>query len=500
MLFSLEIEQQVLASFLKYPDCFFRYNTILSSRDFDSEKSNVNSKVFYVIKQILEGGGKLDQSLIIDRLNSLSVSFASKINIGDYIDSLYLRQINEDNIESLIQELKKYTVRREICQAAKDTYKKVKGSSNDISYQDLIAVADDSFNSVIHSFELGEDEPENLYDDIIEIIEELGQNPLEEDGFMGPFPTVNKIYGSLLLPGNITVVVSRSGVGKSTLSLEYCSYAANKYNVPTIHFDNGEMSKRELQFRRFAALSGVPVYLLRTGKWSSAGKKIVDAVRNTYDLIRQQEKFWYYNVAGKSPDEIVNLLKHTYYSKVGRGKHAFFSFDYIKIPEGRQDHWIAVGELVNKIKQTIHKQIVGDDGPLISCFTSVQSNRSGIVTNKKSSDIQEDEGVIGLSDMIIQYCSHMFLLRKKTLDEIAVEGEMFGTHKFVNLKPRHLGQDIEGALLPVKMLDGSLKNNFINLDFQNFIIEERGDLRDIVEKQRSDSEPSTNSQDSLPDF
>lgn len=500
MLYSLEIEQQILAAFLKYPEHYYKYNSIISSKDFDSEKNNANGKIFYVIKQILENGGKIDQSLVIDRINSLSVSFPSKINISDYIESLYLRQINEEGIESLVKELKKYTVKRDICNAARDTYKKIQSCSNAVSYQEIISTADQSFNSVINSFELGEDEPENLYDGMIEEIEELGANPLEEDGFMGPFPMVNKIYGSLLLPGNITVVVSRSGSGKTTLALEYCSYAANKYNIPVIHFDNGEMSKKELQFRRFATLSGVPVFLLRTGKWAQAGKKIVDSVRKAYEEVKKQEKFWYYNVAGKSADEITNILKHIYYSKIGRGKNAFFSFDYIKIPEGRTDHWIAVGQLVNKIKQTIHKQIVDDKGPLISCFTSVQSNRSGIVTNKKSSDIQDDEGIVGLSDMIIQYCSHMFLLRKKTLDEIAAEGKEFGTHKLINLKPRHLGQDIEGALLPVKMMDGSLKQNYINLNFQNFLIEERGDLRTIVQKQISDSEPSKGGVDGLPDF
>jgi len=501
MLYSLEIEQQVLAAFLQHPNHYFKYNAIISSNDFDSTKNNVNGKIYYVIKQILENGGKIDRSLVLDRINSLDVSFANKTNKADYIDSLYLRQISEESIDSLVQELKKYTVKREICNAARTTHSKVKNISNDASYQDIISICDESFNSVINSFELGEDRIENLYDGMIDMIEELGKNPIEEDGFMGPFPTLNKIYGSLLLPGNITVIVSRSGVGKTSLALEYCSYTANKYNVPVIHFDNGEMSKKELQFRRFSALSGVPIYLIRTGRWSSSGEEIVNRVRKTYKVIQEQEKFYYFNVAGKSADEICNTLKHTYYSKVGRGKNAFFSFDYIKLPEGRSDHWIAVGQLVNRIKQTIQKDIVDGSEPLISCFTSVQANRSGIVTNKHSKDVQEDEGIIGLSDMIQQYCSHMFLLRKKTLDEIAKkEGKEFGTHKLINLKPRHLGQDVEGALVPIKMPDGSLQQNFINLDFSNFDIQEKGDLRDIVRKIEEENEPASSGNNDLPDF
>ena len=47
------------------------------------------------------------------------------------------------------------------------------------------------------------------------VIEGRGNSPLTEFGMMGPHPKVNEIYGSLLRPGNITVIVARSGVGKT---------------------------------------------------------------------------------------------------------------------------------------------------------------------------------------------------------------------------------------------------------------------------------------------
>ena len=34
-------------------------------------------------------------------------------------------------------------------------------------------------------------------------------------------------------------------------------------NIPVLHFDNGEMSKRELQARLCSSMSGVPVHLLK---------------------------------------------------------------------------------------------------------------------------------------------------------------------------------------------------------------------------------------------
>jgi hypothetical protein len=43
-----------------------------------------------------------------------------------------------------------------------------------------------------------------------------------------------------------------------------------------------------------------------------------------------------------------------------------------------------------------------------------------------------------------------------------------------------LGADVAGAVELVRLQDGTLKKNFINLQFENFDIKERGDLRDIV--------------------
>jgi hypothetical protein len=156
--------------------------------------------------------------------------------------------------------------------------------------------------------------------------------------------------------------------------------------------------------------------------------------------------------------------------------------DSIKTTSERSDknEWQLVGEMVDKFKKCIQKEILIDNKPIISMLTSVQSNRSGITNNRASNNVVDDESIVSLSDRIIQFCSHMFILRKKTTDEIVSEGNQFGTHKLINIKARHLGKDLAGALEPVRIGD-NLRNNFINLEFKNFNITERGDLRDIAQ-------------------
>jgi len=166
-----------------------------------------------------------------------------------------------------------------------------------------------------------------------------------------------------------------------------------------------------------------------------------------------------------------------------------FSFDYIKTTgtqTSNRSSWELVGEMVNKFKQLIHKEIKNDEEPVISMLTSVQSNRYGITNNRNSDAIIEDESIVALSDQITQYCSHMFILRQKTLDEIESHPPGFGTHKLTCVKYRHLGEDVHRALQPVEWTDGSKRKNAIFLDFNNFDITEKGDLQDLANSMSTD--------------
>jgi hypothetical protein len=132
-------------------------------------------------------------------------------------------------------------------------------------------------------------------------------------------------------------------------------------------------------------------------------------------------------------------------------------------------------------------------------MTSVQSNRSGIVTNKQAANVVDDESIVSLSDRITQFSSHMFILRNKTNDELLNEPG-FGTHKLINIKARHLGKDLEGALNPIKMSDNTLKKNFINLEIKNFSVVEKGDLRDIVDSLNTNATVSQDGTDDVPEL
>ncbi len=502
-LHDLTLEQRLLSALIKYPQEFLAVQSLFSEDDIYSEESVLHRTIFTLIKQAVEKGEDVDGPILAQRAVKLGINFDDALpkdfTIGDYIVSLSQKNVAENSVEKLARELKKLSIRRSLASTGDDLKKAMLSLPSSASYTEIIEAADKVYNKQVNHFELSGDVPVNIYSEMEALIEERGNNPITDFGMMGPFPLVNKIYGSLVREGNISVVCARAKVGKSQLAMRYTTFIADKYDINVLHLDNGEMSKEELIFRQAAALSGVPLHLLETGKWSQAGEEIVNKVRSVWKRIKKL-KFYYYCVGGMSADEMIALSKRFYYNTVGRGNKMIISFDYLKTTgqlDGALTEWQLVGEIIDKFKRFITKELIFDGKPVASMFTSVQSNRSGITTNKKAEHIVDDESVVSLSDRIIQYCSHMFLLRKKTMDERLEEGEEFGTHKFINFAARHLGEDVSGHLEPVKIQD-QLRNNFINLEFKNFGIEERGDLREIARKKSAEVHPkNSNSKEDL---
>lgn len=489
MVYSYELEQHLLAGLIKHPESYPLIASFVDQKDFFDKNSIVNKTIYSVLRQALESGDALDEVLLSQRVQSLGISFEDNINIADYIKALSLRQISKDGVQKAAIELKKFTVRREIHDASLEAAKKMKSISPSSSFDDIVSEADKIYNEKINLYEIGSNKPENLFCEMEQFIEERGNNPIDQFGLYGPHQRVNQLYGSLLRPGNITVVVARAGVGKTQFCMDFCTKVSSmNENVPVLHFDNGEMSKEELIIRQCSALSGVPMHLLETGRWRQAGQDVVKKVRETWNKVKDF-KFYYYNVAGHSIDSMINIIRRFYFSEVGRGNKMIFSFDYIKTSYEKQNglsSWEAVGRMVDKFKQLIQKELSFADGPTVSMLTSVQSNRLGITNNRNSDNIVDDESIVSLSDQITQFCSHLFLLRQKTMDEIQSEPEGFGTHKLLCLKYRWLGEDVHRAIQPVEMPDGSKKKNYINLHMENFSIEERGDLHDLVDSMNSE--------------
>ena len=178
MIYNLELEKQLLAALIKEPESYCEISNFISHKDFYSEDSGLHSAVFTVIKQAIDSGDQIDEVIVAQRVSSLGLSFEDRLNPSDYIRSLAMRKVPHGNLIKTAKELKKFTIRRELYESAQEIARKMKSIAADSSYSQIIGAADDSYNSRINLYEIGNDTPENIYDEMEALIEERGNNPI----------------------------------------------------------------------------------------------------------------------------------------------------------------------------------------------------------------------------------------------------------------------------------------------------------------------------------
>ena len=477
-IYSLEVEKFVVAGLLKYPAVFADIDAVVGEGDFFHP---VNRTIFCVIRQNLANGKNIDKVLVGQTIKNMGIIFEDEINIFDYLEALSLIQINQKAVIEACRELKKYTIARDMTETAEEIVKMVKGSL-DKPAKEIIAKADTIYNRRISMYQMGE-EPVNLFDGIQELVEARGNSPVEELGYRTPYPEFNRMFGGLK-NGNIYAFVSRPGHGKTSLLTDCCFKTSNVTNkgVRALMLDT-EMETTDIRFRIISSLTGVPCWYLETGNWRK-NQEMVTKVRAAWPLVKNYNVDHIY-VAGRPIDQIISIIRRWFYSKVGRGNPAIISYDYIKLTGERiSNDWKeyqAIGQKIDALKQLSVELSVPI---LVAC----QLNRTA-----EGKDAVDDSSAISQSDRLQWFATFVAIFRRKVIEEIASDGEEFGTHKLIHLKARFQGRDGFGHhdIVRTKDAEGKAKylNNFINFQVENFNLTEKGTLREIVAQSVKDFKP-----------
>lgn len=488
MINSLELEKYLLSGLLRNPETFSDIDGLIDENDFTN---NLHKTIYSVIRQIARNGEKIEIALIAQKINILSLNFEDKVSdILEYIISLSLIQINSNGVKSIADELKIVTLRREMAQTGKLIIDEMEKSGQVSSQQEIVSIVDKVYNNKISLWSWGRSDVEDICADLSDLIYKKGLTPGVEIGLKGPHGLLHSMYGSILRPSNISVICARAKAGKTTFLTDF-TYKASKLNgnIPILHIDMGEMSKEELQLRLAASISGVPLGCIEDGTYIYE-PEMVSKLKAIEDEIKGR-KFFYLNAAGRSVEDIISSIKRWYLSKVGRGNMGIVCLDYLKahsdMSSANKAEWERMGILETKLKDFLSSEVK------LPLLTAVQGNRSAIIGSKNSSELIEDESIISGGDRIAMYSSHVFLLRKKTFNELESENQKYGTHVLKSIVNRHLGKDVARALAKVPF-ENSFKDNYLNFSINNFAVKEVGDLRAQVNafKKMSISKPSPN--------
>jgi replicative DNA helicase len=498
-IFSHQVEKHVLSGLLKHPKIFADIDPFLSEKDFYQD---VHSTIYSIVKESLLSGEKIDKVLVANKIKNLGIAFKDEVNIFDYVEDLFYTQITDDTAMEACRDLSKLRMSREIHQMFGEGQKYIENNLND-SVDEIIANSDKIYGDKISSFSFGQ-EPVNVFDGLEEMVEERGNNPLEESGLQTPYPEFNRMFGGLL-PGNIYSIISRPGEGKTTWLQDMCFKTSIENNTLALFLDT-EMSTEEFQFRMLASLSGVPLWYIQTGNWRK-DPDMCEKIRKAWAEMKNH-KYYHYPVGNMSIDEVCSVIRRWYYSKVGRGNTCIVAYDYIKMTgENVGKNWAeyqAIGEKIDKLKK-ISEEI---SAPII---TAMQQNRSGEHFNKRVSNITDDSSTAAQSDRLQWFASFVGIFRRKVPEEMALDTEEFGTHKLIALKTRFQGRDAAGhqdimRRTIVENIGGrevrSTKwtPNFINYDVNNFAVNEKGSLRHVIEREQERPDISDENNPTTDDF
>ena len=493
----LEVERYCIATILKYPLLIADILPFINEGDFNSK---LNRTVFSVMLGLAHKHEDINELIIAEKITNLGITFPLELDghILDYLESIKLISLSEKGGMDFFKQLKKNAVKREIADCGRALIKEM-NEMGDASIEEILGLADRVYSTKIGSFEnsVGGKDFSDIYEELEQIVEEIGNNPQEDFGMMGPFNRINEVYGSLLRPGNITCIGARQNMGKSSLGHYYLTKVSDKYGVPILHLDAGEMTEFELQMRAVVVLCDgkVPMNAIENGEWRKS-PTMTALVRGAWDRMKKGHyKCFYKNIGGLTPDEICSVIRRFYIGKAGRGNQFMIHYDYLKSFESfgvNSPEWQQMGYFVQKLKTLI----TSPNGVPVPIWTSLQLNKGGIVGNKSMAMIDDTENTFSISDRIIQQVSHAFLFRKKSLEELHAWPNR-GNSKLINVKKRHLGRDWQAAINPVRMPDGTLQDNYFHMNASSFIYNELGDLATtantagklVIQDTDEDSEP-----------
>lgn len=199
--------------------------------------------------------------------------------------------------------------------------------------------------------------------------------------------------------------------------------------------------------RVIAGISRVDTQRIETGKF---GKSEIERER-VINSVKQNAKvpFYHVSIAGKEPDEILSiirrwLIRFVGYDGNGRLNDCLVIYDYFKLMSEESlksmDEYQALGFQISKLTDFCNIM----DFPILAF---VQLNRDGVT--KETSDI------ISQSDRLLWLCHSFAILKRKTQEEIDVDGPELGNTKLIPLESR-FGAGLE-------------EGDYINLKFEKNI-------------------------------
>ena len=87
-MFSFELELKVLSGLLQHPHKWAEISSFITDDDFFSEDSKFHISIFKIIRKALNNAEAINDTILIDRIKNLNISFPDSIDPEEYIRAI----------------------------------------------------------------------------------------------------------------------------------------------------------------------------------------------------------------------------------------------------------------------------------------------------------------------------------------------------------------------------------------------------------------------------
>jgi replicative DNA helicase len=455
---NVSAERAVLAGIYSYGiDAFLDVAPMLTPMSFTDRSNQALYKCFshlFEDKKLKQ----LDESSVFSAAKELGFGWlVEKREEINHLNSIFNTHILLENVRMFSAKISRLEVARLLRQQMKEADMSLADVGGDEPIEHILGIAEKcifDFTSKLTSSS-GTD-PQRIGVGMREHIMERLDNPTEIIGLPTPWPTYNEAIGGGCRRKAVSMIGSRSGVGKSMLSDNLAKHLA-ELDVPVLYLDT-EMSDEDHWYRLGANYSDVTINEIESGRCGShhaQRQRVVEALDKIEAL-----PIDYINISGIPFEESLAIIRRWIHKNVGfeddgRTKDCMIIYDYVKLTNG-EDLKIGVQEyqVLGFMMTSLHNLAVRNDVPI---FTMIQLNRDGI--DKETSD------VVSGSDRVMWLTTNFAIFKPKSDEEIQVSDPDEGTHKMVIIKHRHgpgmsrgdyINMKMEGA--KARITEGKTKN------------------------------------------
>ena len=481
-LVNLELEQTLIALLLQKPELYGDISQIVRGQDLQV----MTGRIYELIKQTIENKGTPTPIVLAEKCKSLGVHFDG-VEVIDFLSALLIRPVDGKGAKEVAKEIRRLSFARTLFDNGRKIQEEIIKNKNSKA-SELMAIADKYLGNSISLIESEDDGAVNLDEGMADLIDELGNNPVEVKGYKTPFPIFDG-YFSCLEPAAVSQIAARTGAGKSTFLMYLLDQVVNVCNpdrdIKGLYIDT-ELNEDKQRLRLAASRIGCPYYLIKTGLYRKDpiwAPKIQAETKKMRENPKTNMFFKQgHNLTG---DDFKNFVKKWYFKHCGRNGDAFIIWDYLKplavdMMKGSQPEWQVIYHKMQMLKDLAIELN-------IPIFTAIQLNASATTKGKKMGEMDDSEAGLSMSKRLDWLLDFSGILRRKLPDEIEYHGAQYGTHMLIPHKGREQGANGTGHHNLVKVFDKKEKksryeDNFLCYNIDNFRVEEVGDFRKIAQE------------------